>query len=269
MLDKYYQGILGRIRAEVDAINSLFAHQGLKGEGNENVLRELLRQFIGKRYAVGSGVVIDHTGGVSRQCDTVLYDNHLYPSLFSMTSMHLYPIDVVYATIEVKTTLTSTEAAKAIDNLASVRRLKPQDPSPRPRMGWPFGLIFAYNSDAQAIKTFNDWFVANPEFQNLYALVVCLDQGIINKLGDKPKTLTFPVGSKDQYVIPDRHQDPYSYEGRLYPVTKADEHFVLVDQARLLVYFLLMLNDMLRYRQLDPHVDFRAFFGDAWTLDVH
>ena len=124
MLNTYYDGILGRIRSEVDSINAIFSHHGLKGQGNENVLRDLLSQFIARRFAVGTGVVIDHEGGVSRQCDIVIYDNHLYPSLLSMTSMHLYPVDLVYATIEVKTTLTSEETDDALEKLASVRRLK-------------------------------------------------------------------------------------------------------------------------------------------------
>jgi hypothetical protein len=72
VLEKYYQGITQQIRAEVDFINSLFKHQGLKGEGNETVLRDLLVRFIPKRFAIGSGVVIDRQGIPSRQCDIII-----------------------------------------------------------------------------------------------------------------------------------------------------------------------------------------------------
>ena len=42
IIASYYQGILQQIRSEVDLINSLFQHQGIKGEGNEAILRELI-----------------------------------------------------------------------------------------------------------------------------------------------------------------------------------------------------------------------------------
>lgn len=117
ILKQYYQGITQQLRSEVDFINSLFEHQGLKGEGNEAVLRELLIKFIPKRYGVGTGVVIDQYGKPSRQIDIIIYDTFLYPSLLSLTSVHLFPVDLVYATIEVKTTLTSQTAKEAINNI--------------------------------------------------------------------------------------------------------------------------------------------------------
>ncbi|HYT42334.1 MAG TPA: DUF6602 domain-containing protein, partial [Methylomirabilota bacterium] len=105
IIEQYYRGISQQLHAEVNFINTLFRHQGLKGEGNEQVLRELLMKFIPKKYGVGTGVVIDRLGQQSKQCDIVIYDAFQYPSLLSLTSVHLFPVDIVYATIEVKTTL--------------------------------------------------------------------------------------------------------------------------------------------------------------------
>jgi len=58
-------------------VNSIFIHQGVKGEGNEHVLRELIKKFIPKRYGVGTGEVIDRNGKQSRQCDIVTYDKYI------------------------------------------------------------------------------------------------------------------------------------------------------------------------------------------------
>lgn len=123
ILEQYYRGITQQLRSEVDFINSLFYHQGVKGAGNEGVLRELLTRFIPKKYGVGTGVVIDRHGNQSRQCDIVIYDNFLYPSLLSMATVHLFPVDIVYATIEVKTTLNANSAKEALINIASVKSL--------------------------------------------------------------------------------------------------------------------------------------------------
>jgi hypothetical protein len=62
IISQYYQGIVQQLRSEVDSINSLFQHQGVKGSGNESVLRELLTKFIPKRFGIGTGVVIDRNG---------------------------------------------------------------------------------------------------------------------------------------------------------------------------------------------------------------
>ena len=92
ILTTYYHGIAQQLRAEVDFINTLFQHQGVKGAGNEGVLRDLLIRFIPKRYSIGTGIVIDRFGNQSRQCDIVIYDTFLYPSLLSLATVHLFPV---------------------------------------------------------------------------------------------------------------------------------------------------------------------------------
>jgi hypothetical protein len=193
ILRQYYQGITQQLRSEVDFINSLFEHQGVKGEGNENVLRDLLIRFIPKRYGVGTGVVIDQHGISSRQCDIVIYDTFLYPPILSLTHSHLFPVDIVYATIEVKTTLDSQSAKEALQNVASVRRLDyiRQDFGAISakageyivgiyRSTPPIGVVFAYNSDAIQDETFKNWFapVDNEDITTQPSLVGCLDIGM-------------------------------------------------------------------------------------------
>ena len=46
VIEQYYRGITQRLRSEVDFINDIFHHQGVKGAGNETVLRDLSAQFI-------------------------------------------------------------------------------------------------------------------------------------------------------------------------------------------------------------------------------
>jgi hypothetical protein len=124
ILHQYYRGITQQLRSEVDFINILFHHQGVKDEGNEAVLRELIKKFIPKRYGIRTGVVIDRLGHQSRRCDIVIYETLLYPSLLALSSVHLFPVDLVYATIEVKTSLDSGTAGEALRNIASVKNLE-------------------------------------------------------------------------------------------------------------------------------------------------
>lgn len=49
ILETYYRGIAQQLRAEVDFINTIFTHQGVKGDGNESILRNLLKTIYSKK----------------------------------------------------------------------------------------------------------------------------------------------------------------------------------------------------------------------------
>src|SRR5262245_24855740 len=187
LLSLYFDGITRQIRAEVDFINSLFEHQGLKGEGNELVLRDIITRFIPKRFGVGTGIVIDRKGNASRQCDIVIYDAYQYPALLAMTNIHMFPVDIVYAVVEVKTTLDAGSAKVAIDNINSVRQLdyiKEQlvvhdntgggHATFAVHTAPPLGIVFAYNTDAIQDTAIKGWFTPpNDKDTPLYPTLVC------------------------------------------------------------------------------------------------
>jgi hypothetical protein len=253
IIDQYYQGIYQQLHAEVNFINALFQHEGLKGEGNEVVLRELLTKFIPKRYGVGTGAVIDRSGQQSKQCDIVIYDTFQYPSLLSLASVHLFPVDIVYATIEVKTTLSSNEAQNALANIASVRCLKiieqaftlvptannspivghnPRWQPPFYYPGPPIGFIFAYKSDVERFKTFKNWFIPRDDNNalNYPTVICCLDQGIVSfknlypQAGEQPEGRAYPLLTFSREGISDSvpsYVDPGTLsqrEKKLYPI---------------------------------------------------
>ena len=68
-------------------------------------MRRILAAFLPTRYAVGSGFVIDSFGGRSRQVDLVVFDELYSSKLFKTFSQVLFPVETVFACIEVKTTI--------------------------------------------------------------------------------------------------------------------------------------------------------------------
>jgi len=297
ILLQYYQGITQQLRAEVDLINTLFHHQGVKGEGNEAVLRELLIQFIPKRYGVGTGVVIDRNGNQSRQCDIVIYDTFLYPSLLSLRSVHLFPVDIVYATIEVKTTLTANSVKEAKENIASVRRLNIVADSfsgtetrngsfhfmsynPEP----PMGFVFAYNSEAKQCETYKNWFLPNnTDTLSLFPILVgCLDQGLVlwktseGVLGTRPE-----AGMELRGWIPpllDAMNNPieftearenYIQSGVVNPVKRIKNTYVTIDQSKVLVLFLLFLQEMIAHKRINPEISFLNQYFQNGEIEEH
>lgn len=124
LLTTYYDGVTKRLQIEIDLLNRLISHAGEKGRANENVLINLIVKFLPKRYSIGSGIIIDKDGKSSKQIDIIVYDSDFHPELFSQgAATVLYPVDVVYMTIEVKTRMNKDEMEKSIENIASVKRL--------------------------------------------------------------------------------------------------------------------------------------------------
>lgn len=294
---QYYEGILKQLRSEVDSINSAFKHQGMKGSGNEAVLRNLLEKFLPKKYGVGTGIVIDNEGNQSRQCDIVIYDNVLYPSLLALGNVHLFPVDIVYATIEVKTTLDTKSSREAQENIRSVRTLKlvPDTfAAPTARSGskpddviWsleiaaptpPLGFVFAYNSSTPRLETFTAWFLPNqltqivgvPQFPLLSSpsLVGCLDQGLLvytnaeNAATPQPSS-DFELRAWALNVWEDDHplqvpeaETEFVHAGHSYPIKHAGSMSYAVDQSHVLLAFLLMMQEFLARKLMNPSIMF-------------
>lgn len=63
-------------------------------------------KFLPKKYSIGSGIVIDRNGG-----------GGFHPELSSQGSGYLYPVDVVYMIIEIKTTMNKDKMNEAIENI--------------------------------------------------------------------------------------------------------------------------------------------------------
>jgi hypothetical protein len=173
-LNTYYYGVTQRLQLEIDYLNSLITHTGERGVANENSLTSLLVKFLPKKYNVGSGIIIDKNGNHSRQVDIIIYDSDFHPELFSQgAAASLYPVDVVYMTIEIKTTMTKGDMNDAIENIASIKRLKfiespihklMESPTSPGAIGFtatktspPIGVIFAFDCNTTNFETFESW----------------------------------------------------------------------------------------------------------------
>jgi hypothetical protein len=165
LLDHYFASVYNKLEADALLFNRKLPHHGVAGAENENALGALLRDFLPPRFGVEvSGIVIDRHGHSSRQCDIVIFDAWGIPSYFRK----VFPVELVYATIEVKTTLTSEESKRSRENLFSVASLdfrprlttfwKTQARAQRLRTTPPLGVVFAFRSDVTAFETFSSWF---------------------------------------------------------------------------------------------------------------
>lgn len=170
ILKLYYQGVTQRVQIEIDYLNKLIGHRGETGTVNENLLINLLLKFLPKRYSIGSGIIIDKDGNRSKQIDIIVYDSHFHPELFSQGVVaSLYPVDVIYMVIEVKTTVNRDMMHYVIENIASVKRLNfiespvfimEGDSYTKNKTSCPIGVIFGFNCDTNNFDTYDSWIMS-------------------------------------------------------------------------------------------------------------
>jgi hypothetical protein len=164
-LDHYFGSVYNKLEADALLFNRKLPHAGLVGAENENALADLIRSFLPPRFGVeASGIVIDRHGGQSRQCDIIIYDAAAFPTYLRK----VFPIEIVYAVIEVKTTLSAEEARGSRENLRSVGNLdfRPwltnfwhsRSAKERLQAHPSHGFVFGFRSQVAAFETFANWF---------------------------------------------------------------------------------------------------------------
>jgi hypothetical protein len=265
-LDHYFASIYYKLEADALLYNRRLPHAGLVGAENENAIADVLRQFLPAKYGVEvNALVIDRFGKVSRQADIVIYDAEKQPSFFRK----VYPVEIVYAVVEVKTSMSSTEAKSALDNLASISEL---DFRPALTPYWetktreqaihhdpPALYAFAFRTDCTSFETFARWI----DWDYLHRGVVLRD-----KAPTHPEIRVIRVCALDQGVIHMESTNGYVQRWvavandpdatRLF-TTNVQGCLVHVDPAKSLFMFMQRLWFDLQDHKLHPGFDIRSY----------
>lgn len=107
-------------------------HQGEKGGIRERRVADFLSMYLPRRYAIGTGHIIDSKGNISNQTDIIIYDALNGISLPVDRYYSLFPCECVYATIEVKSKLTASDSStteyrgeiyKCVESTSQIKRL--------------------------------------------------------------------------------------------------------------------------------------------------
>ena len=267
-LDHYFASIYNKLEADALLFNRSLPHAGLVGAENENAIADVIRQFLPPKFGVEvNALVIDRFGKVSRQADIVIYDADRQASFFRK----VYPVEIVYAVIEVKTSMSSTEAKAALENLASVSALEFR---PLLTPYWetktheqqihhspPALYAFAFRTDCSSFETFARWI----DWQYLQKGVTLRDQA-----PTYPETRVIRVCALDQGVIHMESTNGFVQRwvavsdnpaaSRVFTTTVQDQP-VQVDPAKALFLFLQRLWFDLQTHRLHPGFDIRSYMS--------
>lgn len=267
-LDHYFASVYNKLEADALLFNRRLPHAGLVGAENENAIADVIRQFLPAKFGVEvNALVIDRFGKVSRQADIVIYDAERQASFFRK----VYPVEIVYAVIEVKTSMSSTEAKASLDNLASVSELEFR-PALTPY--WetktreqqihhspPALYAFAYRTDCSSFETFARWIDWEylhkgaklrdkaPIYPEIRVIRVCaLDQGVIHMESTNGHVQRWVAVSDTPGAT------------RLFTTTVQGQP-VQVDPAKSLFMFLQRLWFDLQTHRLHPGFDIRSYMS--------
>jgi hypothetical protein len=124
-IERLFKGSLQRLRAEAEYFSRLTNHSSELGRINETHLAKLLRDYLPPKIGIGTGFIACGGGkpDQSPQCDIILYDALNNSPLYNSGAWSIYPIEMVYGVIEVKTTLSKRELEDAFAKCAKVRAM--------------------------------------------------------------------------------------------------------------------------------------------------
>jgi hypothetical protein len=109
---------------ELDKGRDTADHPTARGDSSELAWREMLEQYLPKRYAASSGFVVDASGDTSQQIDLIVYDRQYSPFIFQDRAKRYIPAESVYAIFEIKQALNKSHIEYAQEKAESVRKLK-------------------------------------------------------------------------------------------------------------------------------------------------
>ncbi|HUU28900.1 MAG TPA: DUF6602 domain-containing protein [archaeon] len=195
-LEELFDEVSKKIRSDFARAQKSLTHAGLKGNANEETVREFLRQYLPKTLDISEGMLFDSEGKQSRQLDIIVSDAAKTPIFFQSGNTRVIPIECAYAVIEVKAFLDKSELEKAYSNMKSVKTLTKKEKAFFRPDGhiqqfhtvygkkwnyWPIHyFIFAYDSASMDHIINNlDQLQNNDEVYQRIDMICVLDKGVI------------------------------------------------------------------------------------------
>lgn len=168
-----------KMMVDFEGVTSKINHMGERGTSREELLLTYLRQYFPSKYQLSRGAIIDVNGTQSKQQDLIVFDSFSSPVLMNMESTKMIPIESVYMTIEVKSSLNKSTFEECVNNIKSVREL-PKFPITN-FVSPTAGFVFAFTSDTTLETLMGNLIEFNKNIipSKQISAVCVLDKGLI------------------------------------------------------------------------------------------
>lgn len=269
---RHYRRRVRELMTRFNDIRELIQHEGAKGTRVEAELRKFLVTYLPQAWDYASGIVVDSTGAElnrSRQEDILVIDKLFNPRIFLDEEPAVYPVDVLYAGIEVKTSIDERELAASIENIASLKRLQyVREGVPTARHeGFtfvpttpPVGVIFAFDTSFRRIETIVkhlDEHCVNLDPSERPDLICVLNRGIFgfaqegNAFAQVYGVLA-PNGAGMGMIKAPTQADELVINDEIYPVAGLGGQALPIDTSRTFLAFLYTLTGYLSHKVVRP-----------------
>lgn len=123
--DEYMRDVVEEMNRKSAALRRDFAqHRPSAGINREDLVANFLRNHLPERFGVSTGLVISPDGMFSNEADLVVFDRLNNSPLYPDVQKKLWPVEALYALIEVKTQLTPRDLMDAISKFRKFKKLQ-------------------------------------------------------------------------------------------------------------------------------------------------
>jgi hypothetical protein len=121
---QYYQALQKTFQLESEILTSVLPHLGERGRNDEERFRRFLERVLPKKFSVGTGFVVcsEPDIAISNQADIVLFDEIHNSPLHRELSAMVFPVEMVYGTIEVKGRLAKKDLKSICTSIKKIRK---------------------------------------------------------------------------------------------------------------------------------------------------
>lgn len=121
----YYDALKRIFDLESGILTGVLPHAGERGRNDEVRFKNFLAKVLPRRLSIGTGFLVCSKPAVrsSRQMDVVIYDEIHNSPLHRELAAFVFPIEMVYRTVEVKGLLKQNDLVPVLQNSARIRRL--------------------------------------------------------------------------------------------------------------------------------------------------
>ena len=114
-IDEYLKDIVREMGHQSDAIRRDYSqHHPSAGNSREDIVGRFLKQHFPERFGISTGLVFSLDGEWSKQADLLVVDSQNNTSFYPDHHNQLWPVEAVYALIEVKTQLNRRDLRDAV-----------------------------------------------------------------------------------------------------------------------------------------------------------
>jgi len=120
---QYYRAMQDTFRLESEILTSVLPHLGERGRNDEERFRRFLTRVLPRRFSIGTGFIVcsEPDVPISNQVDIVLFDEIYNSPLHRELSAMVFPVEMVYGTIEVKGRIAKKDLKSICSSIEKIR----------------------------------------------------------------------------------------------------------------------------------------------------